>query len=1021
MFPSTIETLARAVAHEHDSCGRIFGIPAALFAPAAASPRLRCAHMGHSLDNPFGVAAGPHTQLAQNIVASYLVGARFIELKTVQVLDRLEVSKPCIDMRDLGYNCEWSQELTLEQSFDQYASAFALVHALARARGADPSGIGFNMSVGYDLRGIRSPAVTTFIDRMRGAGGGITAKAKAVRDAFAGTSLAVDELDVPERISNDVTLSTMHGCPPEEIERIGLHLIEELGVHTTIKLNPTLLGPERLRHLLHDRLGHTRVEVPDEAFAHDPSFEDACAIVDSLSRAAKKAGLCFAVKLTNTLETRNVEKVLPEKEALHYMSGRALHPISAALAALLADRFAGAVPISLSGGVDAFNAADLLACGVRPLTVSSDLLRPGGYGRLPQYLELAEDRLGALGIERLDDVPLSATKLAAYAERAADDTRYSRRTARPTFSSRRSLELVDCMAAPCRERCPAHQNVPDTLRLIAEGRADDALEVILRDNPLAATTGCACDHPCTLECVRNLLDDPIEIREIKRWAEENARADADEPRPYRRDGLHARPCSIGVVGAGPAGLAAAVFCRRLGHEVTVYEARDRLGGIPASAIPAFRLPDAAVARDVARAARLGVRFERGRTLGGDLDLGALRAVHDRVFIAVGAGGGRRLGVPGEGAAGVCDAIDFLERVKKGGPPDLGRSVVVVGGGNSAMDAARAARRLVGEAGRVTVVYRRTRAEMPAARDEIDIAEKEGVAFEELLAPGRVTVGTDGHVVGLECLVMELGEAGDDGRRAPVPVAGKTRTVRVDSIIVAVGQGRLPASLASSGLEVAPNGRIAVDVGLETRLPGVFAGGDAVRGASTIVEAVADARAFADAVGNTGGDGAAREIDANASLARKSRRAYKEAEPRAEAARCLGCDELCALCVTVCPNRANVLYEIVPTAGGVTQRYQTANVADWCNGCGNCAAFCPTGGAPYRDKPRICLTEEAAREIGDGAVFLLERDGWELREREAGETVRVVREGEHRSSETDPAGARLFAIGRALYAAFRYLV
>jgi putative selenate reductase len=138
MFPSTIEILARAIAHEHDACGRVFGIPTALFAPAAPPSRLRCEHLGRTLDNPLGVAAGPHTQLAQNIVASYLVGARFIELKTVQILDRLEVAKPCIDMRDLGYNCEWSQELTLDQSFDQYASAYALVGALARARGRTP-------------------------------------------------------------------------------------------------------------------------------------------------------------------------------------------------------------------------------------------------------------------------------------------------------------------------------------------------------------------------------------------------------------------------------------------------------------------------------------------------------------------------------------------------------------------------------------------------------------------------------------------------------------------------------------------------------------------------------------------------------------------------------------------------------------------------------------------------------------------------------------------------------------------
>jgi putative selenate reductase len=1007
MHPFDIDTLARAVTHEHESCGRIFGIPTALFAPAATDPRLRCAHMGVRLDNPLGVAAGPHTQLAQNIVAAYLVGARFIELKTVQILDRLEVTKPCIDMRDLGYNCEWSQELSLEQSFDQYASAFALVHALCEARGGDPGGFGFDMSVGYDLAGIRSAEVRRFVDRMRDAGDEIAVRADAVRRAFAGTALAVPGLELPTRISNDVTLSTMHGCPPEEIERIGRFLIEELGLHTTIKLNPTLLGPERLRVLLHERLGHTGVEVPDAAFEHDPRFEDACGIIASLRSAAQRAGVRFAVKLTNTLETRNVGKALPEKEALHYMSGRALHPISVAVAALVAERFAGAIPISLAGGVDAFNAADVLLCGVRPLTVSSDLLRVGGYGRLSQYLAEIGARFDAAGVDRLEALPLDPIRLAAYAERAASDPRYAKRGARPVFSSKRSLAPVDCMAAPCRERCPAHQDAPAYLRLAAERNADEALAVILRDNPLPGTTGCVCHHPCTTECTRNLLDDPVAIREVKRWAEGLAPV---TPSPTRGGGCRSGEApeggevsiSVGILGAGPAGLAAAAFCRRAGFEVTVYEAKGRVGGVPAAAIPAFRLPGEVIERDLARLAALGVRFELGRTLGGDLDPNALRAIHDAVFVATGAGLGQRLEVPGEQAEGVHDAIDFLERAKAGDPPRLGTRVLVVGGGNSAMDAARAAKRLVGDSGSVTVVYRRSRDEMPAALEEIEEAIAEGISIETLLAPGRVLNDAGSRVAGLECLVMALGEPDASGRRRPVPVDGRRRALDADAILVAIGQGR--GALGAAAWE---------------GIDGVFAGGDAVRGAATIIEAVADARAFADALsassparpeeaeGRLEGRSSAvvARLDVNEALARRSRRAFREADAVREAARCLGCDTLCALCVTVCPNRANVLYEVEPGAGAFAQRYQTANVADLCNGCGNCAAFCPTGGAPYRDKPRVCLSDAAAREIASGTAFRLRPGGWSL----------VSEEG-----ATDAERARLADLGDALLAAFGHL-
>jgi len=993
------------MAREFESTGRIFGIPEELFAPAKADLRLRCSHMGHDLENPLGVAAGPHTQLSQNIVASYLVGARFIELKTVQILDHLDVTKPCIDMRDLGYNCEWSQELTLDESFGEYANAFILVHALARARGANPTGFGFNMSVGYNLEGIKSAPVQLFIARMRDAARELEPRIEAVRRAFAGTSLAFSELDVPSRISNDITLSTMHGCPPDEIERIGLYLIEELGVHTTIKLNPTLLGPERLRHILHERLGHTSVEVPDEAFEHDPSFEDAAAIVESLDRAAKKAQVRFAVKLTNTLETRNIDKVLPEKEALHYMSGRALHPLTAALAALLAQRFHGTIPLSLSGGVDAFNAADLLACGVRPLTVSSDLLRPGGYGRLSQYLERIAVRFDALGVTSLDELPLNAERLAAYAERAADDPRYSRRGAQPTFSSKRPLELVDCMSAPCRERCPAHQNAPEYLGLAAEGRPDEALAAVLRDNPLPAITGCACNHPCTEECARNLLDEPVAIREVKRWVEENGSAGG------RGDAVLSRPGSIGIVGAGPAGLAAATFCRRAGFEVVVYEKNTRAGGIPATAIPRFRLDEAAVARDVARVEALGVRFEFTRKLGADIAIADLLSKHRAVFIATGAGTGRRLEVPGDRAAGVYDAIDFLERIKAGDAPEMGHHVVVVGGGNSAMDAARAAKRSVGEEGRTTLVYRRTRDEMPAAKDEIACALAEGVLMEELLAPRRVLEDERGQVEGLECVAMRLGEKDTSGRRRPVPVEGKTRVIEADAIVVAVGQGRG-----------------ALDIVALEGLAGVAAGGDVRRGASTIIEAVADARAFAEAAAKEAGlpsperfAQSDRPIDVNALLSKKSRRQYGEADPRAEAARCLDCDALCALCVTVCPNRANVLYEVEPAKSGFAQRFQTANVVDFCNACGNCTAFCPTSGSPYRDKPRICLSEEAAAEIRNGTVFLLSRDGWRIEVRSFGDAVRVVCGEDAGASESaDSADADLARLGRALYAAFGHL-
>jgi putative selenate reductase len=312
---------------------------------------------------------------------------------------------------------------------------------------------------------------------------------------------------------------------------------------------------------------------------------------------------------------------------------------------------------------------------------------------------------------------------------------------------------------------------------------------------------------------------------------------------------------------------------------------------------------------------------------------------------------------------------------------------------------------------VTIVYRRTRTEMPAARDEVEAAEAEGVAIAERLAPLRAIRGAGGRVEAIECAVTEPGAPDASGRRRPVPVPGATRRVPATAVIAAVGQQR-------------GRGVPRADAALAAGEGGVVTGGDALRGPSMIVQAVADARAFARSVADRFGladeaaPAPAPPIDVNEQLARRSRRIFARTDAREEAARCLGCDALCALCVTVCPNRANVLYEVVPAPGGPAQRFQTANVADWCNACGNCEAFCPTGGAPYRDKPRICLSDAAEREIADGAVFRFAPGGWEMSEKRGGEAVRIVRSGD--PAPGDAEGARLRAIGAALAGGLGYL-
>jgi len=280
--PLALDRLARWIFEGLERQDTVLGIPKQNF--QIPHPRLAREMFGHTVAAPLGVAAGPHTQLAQNIVASWLSGARFIELKTVQILDEIEVSRPCIDAMDETYNCEWSQELKLEDSFTEYLHGWVLLHALAHRMGLRGPGTHFSMSVGYNLEGIQHPRVQKFIADMRDAGPRLAEAIDIVPRVYP----AVRDIAIPTELSNQITLSTMHGCPPAEIERIATFLLTELGVHTWVKLNPTLLGPERLRGLLNDTLGFD-ITVPDEAFGHDPKWEDALAMVKRLAQVPRGA------------------------------------------------------------------------------------------------------------------------------------------------------------------------------------------------------------------------------------------------------------------------------------------------------------------------------------------------------------------------------------------------------------------------------------------------------------------------------------------------------------------------------------------------------------------------------------------------------------------------------------------------------------------------------------------------------------------------------------------------------------
>jgi putative selenate reductase len=1016
--PMPLAQLARWIFKDLENQDTVLGIPKANF--QIPDPKLGSQVLGRTLAAPLGVAAGPHSQLAQNIVAAWLCGARFMELKTVQALDELTVSRPCIDSADETFNCEWSQELKLEQSFDEYLHAWVLIHALAHKLGLKDPGTHFVMSVGYTLEGIQSPRVQAFIAAMRDASAALPAAIEAVAKVYP----AVREITIPHQISNHITLSTMHGCPPAEIERIARYLMLDLGVDTWVKLNPTLLGPERLRGILNRTLGFA-IDVPDAAFAHDPGFEDAMAMVRNLAQAAAGRSQAFGIKLSNTLEVVNHRGVFPESEKMMYLSGRALHPLTVTLAKLVSDATGGRVPISFCGGADALNFADLVADGLSPITVCTDLLKPGGYARLQQYLVNLDAAMGKEGSSTLEAFVQARSggqgarfNLARHAETVIDDPRYARRERPLHLKGNRTLEAFDCIAAPCQEACPAHQNIPDYLWLVAHGKPAEAMHVILRTNPLPGVTGSICDHPCTERCVRNFYDTPVGIREVKRYAFEYSPTQSLDP--VASNGIR-----VAIVGAGPAGISAATYLAQMGFRPEIFEAKDHPGGMVGGAVPRYRMKDGTLDIDLDRLRQVGVRIHTGMILGGNLTLASLRQDFPYVFLGVGAPKGKRLGIEGDAAAGVMDALEFLDRVRAQDSLDLGQRILVIGGGNSAMDAARSARRLAPKA-TVSIVYRRTRSEMPADPDEIRDCLLEGIELRDLLAPTRVVVD-GGRVVGLACTPMGLGEPDASGRPRPVPTGAPDIILPADTIIPAIGQETDLSFLEGLEAKRHHNGTLITDPETgETSVAGLFAGGDVVRGPASVIKALADGRAAAQAIGRRHGQSLGAEpflvkdSDTAALLEKKARKVEPQRVPvlpaaqrdgfdeviqgldpeaaQAEAQRCLACDTLCSLCVTVCPNRANHAYHAAPMVldlpnlvvrGGklvageskvftLQQGIQILNLGDFCNACGNCATFCPTAGAPYQAKPQVWLDREAFDEAtGDAFHFRVEGDALHL--------------------------------------------
>jgi putative selenate reductase len=922
--------------NEYKTDGAVFGIKKFFNKTGVSEYEI----FGKKLELPFGPAAGPHTQLAQNLISSYVAGSRFFELKTVQVLDGedLPVSKPCILAKDEGYNVEWSTELYVPQALDEYIKGWFALKLLSREfELGDDEGFIFNMSVGYDLEGIKTTKIDNFIEGLKNADRTDfwhTCKEWAYDNLTKFNNIDESFIDnISPEISDSITLSTLHGCPPDEIERIATYLLTEKGLHTYIKCNPTLLGYDYAREAL-DKLGFDYISFDDRHFKADLQFGDAVPMLKRLQALANSVSLEFGVKLTNTFPVQITEKELPGEEM--YMSGRSLFPLSIEVANRLSKAFDGKLRISFSGGADMRNIADIHGAGIWPITIATTLLKPGGYLRLIQIAEMFDnlDKSANDLITSFDGIKLD--KLQALADTSFCDKMYCKPAGLlPERKVNAPVPLIDCFIAPCREGCPFGQDVPAYLKLSSEGKHLEALRVITERNPLPFITGTICSHNCMNKCTRVFYESSVDIRSVKLDAAQNAyeqlMSELNSSQAVKATGD-----KVAIIGGGPAGLSAAYFLAKAGRPVTLFEKTDSLGGIVTHVIPDFRIHDTAIENDVALVKAMGIDVKLNTKI---MDIDKLRDEGFKsIVIATGAWEPGNMELE---TGSAIDALEFLAHVKSGinskqkstnsksdgsiSSKTFGENIAVVGGGNTAMDTARAAKRISGVS-QVSLVYRRTKRYMPADARELELALDEGIIFYELLAPISLIDGI------LTCEQMKLGDPDTSGRRSPVPT-GKFVEIPADTVISAIGN--------KTGCEIC-----------DYDADDVFVIGDAANGPATVAEAIANAATCASIITNINFEKYADlniRSDIEAAQNRKGILYNDKTKPK-ECERCLECATICENCVDVCPNRANISVK-------VDGRPQIVHIDFMCNECGNCEAFCPYSSAPYLDKLTFYISDD----------------------------------------------------------------
>lgn len=1018
--PLSFDHLIRWILNEQKKSGSIFGVRDFY----QANPFKTLDFPQEKLETPFGPASGPHTQYAQSIIAAYVTGCRFFELRTV--CPRKLNQDPEIDAGNEGYNVEGAVNLSLEEAFEEYVKAWIAVKVLSveyNMGGMD--GFIFNISAGYNYEDLTSPDIREFFDNMQDASASPVFNEcidylKKNINMFENLSLE-DIDDISPRIITSVSVCTSIDCPAKEIENISRYIMCDCGMGMAIRLNAALLGYDYCRATL-DSMGYYDIEISRETIDRCIKYHEVVPLINRLMGIANKEGRLFGVKLTGAFPV--IDK--GDRSRTLKLSGKALFPLSVALAAKLSDDFEGRLKIAFSGGADANNVEDIFEAGVWPITMNTTILKPGGFNRFRQFSYTFNEW------SYNDQHGTRTGLLRRMAERVRENNHYTKPVKSDIPTKRiAKIPLTNCFIAPCVEGCPIRQDITLSLSLIEDEKFAEALRVIINKDPLPFTTGSICTHECMSNCTRIFYEKSVKIREANLIAAQNGFDEViEELHPKQPVG---RRLNIAIVGGGPAGMSAAYFLAREGHKVTIYCHKPQLGGVVRHIIPDFRLPSDRVDKDAEIIKRMKVEI---RT---DIHINRLSELNgfDKIVLAMGAPVVCKLDIPG---TDVITANSFLEDYKKKkGRLTPGTNIAVIGGNNTAVDTARALKRIKGVEN-VYIVYRRNRHYMKANDEELETALSEGIELMELLNPFEYS---DGH---LRCYTTELGDKDEDGRRIPYDTQ-EVMSIPVDTVIAAVGVRVDTRFYKENGINTDSSGLPIVDPDTyETNIADVFIAGDGRVGAASVVDAIADARKVADAILNEfkdvvadeGSDyrglrnaapggrtyvnpgqyrGGRRNTDSRLSGLYAKKGILREPHYRNDGGRCLDCSRLCENCVDVCPNRANV--EIRVPGNPMPQ---VIHIDRLCNECGNCDTFCPYEGAPYKEKFTLYDTlDDFHKGKNEGLVFTHDGSAFTIRVAGKNGGVREFSVSRIEAAEFNGINTDLCNLIATIYQDYRYLI